>query len=191
MSSSSTHRYSVRWRPVSGAGLEHLTLAYDEHGARARSVVIGERGGRHYGVRYELACDAGWAVRRLDLATTDGVTVKLRSDGFGHWRDDGDAALPLFDGCIDVDLAGTPFTNTLPIRRLAWTEGKPVELAMLYIPFDSFAPTIDRQRYTCLRQARLFRYEAVDGSFEAQLPIDEDGLVLDYPSLFERIREES
>ena len=27
-----------------------------------------------------------------------------------------------------------------------------------------------------------------DGSFEAELPVDEDGLVVDYPSLFERIR---
>jgi hypothetical protein len=58
---------------------------------------------------------------------------------------------------------------------------------MLYIPFDDFAPRLDRQTYTCLAP-RLFRYQAADGSFEAELPVDEDGLVVDYPSLFERIR---
>jgi hypothetical protein len=42
-----------------------------------------------------------------------------------------------------------------------------------------------------LRQGRLFLYEAADASFKALLPIDEDGLVLDYPELFERIHEVS
>jgi hypothetical protein len=58
---------------------------------------------------------------------------------------------------------------------------------MLYIPFDDFVPRLDRQIYTCLAP-RLFRYQAAERSFEAELPVDEDGLVVDYPSLFERIR---
>jgi hypothetical protein len=59
---------------------------------------------------------------------------------------------------------------------------------MLYIPFDTFEPLVDEQRYTCLEQRRIYRYEAVDRSFAADLPVDEDGLVLDYPTLFTRVQ---
>jgi hypothetical protein len=58
---------------------------------------------------------------------------------------------------------------------------------MAYIPFDTFRPTIDEQRYRCLDPGRLYRYEAVDRSFAADLSVDEDGLVTDYPGLFTRL----
>ena len=97
-------------------------------------------------------------------------------------------ALPEFDGCIDIDLAGTPFTNTLPIRRLGLTpESGTVPLDMLYVPFDSFRPLRDQQRYTCIEEGRRYRYEAADRTFTAELPVDEDGLVTDYPTLFRRL----
>ncbi len=58
------------------------------------------------------------------------------SDGHGHWRKADGTALPQFDGCVDIDLAGTPFTNTLPIRRLGLTrQSGTARLNMLYVPF--------------------------------------------------------
>jgi len=178
----------VRWRPASGDGLEHLTVTAKDDSIVARSVVIGERGGIPYGVRYTIACDSSWKVQSLDLETTAGQELHLQSDGNGRWTDTDGRARPDFDGCIDVDLAGTPFTNTLPIRRLDldMNDGT-VELSMLYIPFDTFAPTVDGQRYRCLESGRLFRYEAADRSFTADLPVDGYGFVLDYPTLFARI----
>ncbi len=59
---------------------------------------------------------------------------------------------------------------------------------MAYVPFDTFKPVVDEQRYRCLEQDRLYRYEAVDRSFTADLTVDEDGLVTDYPGLFTRIQ---
>ena len=58
---------------------------------------------------------------------------------------------------------------------------------MAYVPFDTFKPVVDEQRYRCLEQDRLYRYEAVDRSFSANLAVDADGLVADYPGLFTRI----
>src|SRR6202008_885295 len=106
----------------------------------------------------------------------DGQRLSLASDGKGHWRDADGTALPAFDGCIDIDLAGTPFTNSLPIRRLGFSPASgTASLTMLYVPFDSFVPCPDGQRYTCLQPAKLYRYEASDRSFTADLPVDEDG----------------
>lgn len=187
---------TVRWRPLEGEGLEHLTIrALDaSNGAviRAESVLIGGRGGPAYGVRYRIDCDGGWRVVSLALDTTDGRSLHLTSDGDGHWRTAEGTSLPRFDGCIDIDLAGTPFTNTLPIRRLKLDRRSgTAKLKMLYVPFDSFEPTVDGQHYTCLEDGRLYHYEAEDLSFSADLPVDEDGLVIDYPTLFQRLLPET
>ncbi|WP_331372155.1 putative glycolipid-binding domain-containing protein [Sinorhizobium chiapasense] len=183
---------TVRWRPLEGEGLEHLSLRALEATAgaaiRAESVVIGEHGGRPYGLRYLIDCDANWQVMSFLIETTDGRALHLLSDRQGHWRDLNGVALPEFDGCIDIDLAGTPFTNTLPIRRLKLSrKAGTAKLKMLYVPFDTFQPVIDGQHYTCLEDGRLYRYEAEDRSFAADLPVDEDGLVTDYPTLFRRL----
>jgi len=58
---------------------------------------------------------------------------------------------------------------------------------MLYVPFDTFEAFPDAQRYRTIEPGRLYHYEAVDGTFAADLPLDEDGLVLDYPTLFRRL----
>jgi hypothetical protein len=47
--------------------------------------------------------------------------------------------------------------------------------------------TIRSGNYRCLQPGRLFRYQALDRSFAADLSVDEDGLVIDYPTLFERV----
>lgn len=177
-----------RWRPVQGTGLEHLTLQPKAGGLVADSVVIGERDGKPFGATYRIECDACWCVRSFTVETTDGRTLSLVSDGAGHWSDPDGKPRQEFDGCIDIDLAGTPFTNTLPIQRLALRpEDGTVELRMLYVPFDDFIPVVDGQRYTCLEAGKLYRYEAADGSFTAELPVDEHALVMDYPTLFVRV----
>ncbi|MBB4185989.1 putative glycolipid-binding domain-containing protein [Sinorhizobium terangae] len=187
---------TVRWRPLEGEGLEHLTLTSTDtpDGAviRAVGVLIGNRGGVPYGVRYRVDCDETWLVRKLIVDTTDGRSLHLRSDAPGKWATARGAALPKFDGCIDIDLAGTPFTNTLPIRRLGLTRRSgTVRLKMLYVPFNTFEPIVDGQHYTCLDDFKLYRYEAEDRSFAADLPVDEDGLVIDYPTLFQRLSPET
>ncbi|MBC2886947.1 putative glycolipid-binding domain-containing protein [Ochrobactrum sp. CM-21-5] len=179
---------AARWRSLEGEGLEHLDLAPAEQSIRADGVIIGERSGTPYGVRYSLDCDRAWRVLHFLIETTSGHRLELKADGEGHWSTMGSVRLPEFDGCIDIDLAGTPFTNTLPVRRLGLTpEAGTVQLDMLYVPFDSFRPLRDSQRYTCLEEGKLYRYEAADRPFTAELPVDEDGLVTDYPTLFRRI----
>jgi hypothetical protein len=48
----------------------------------------------------------------------------------------------------------------------------------------------DGQRYSCLRSGtdhHLLRYEATDGSFAAEIQVDQEGLVLDYPGIARRL----
>jgi len=178
---------AARWRLEDATGIEHLNLRPSGDTIVADGVIVGDRGGLPYGVHYRIVCDAGWATTTLLIETTDGRGLHLASDGRGAWSDPQGRRRPEFDGCIDVDLAGSPFTNTLPIRRRELTpETGAVEFRMLYVPFRTFEPAIDEQRYRCLEPG-LYRYEAVDRSFTADLTVDEDGLVIDYPTLFQRV----
>ena len=182
------HPVSARWHPLDAGGLEHLDLRPLDGGIEARSVVIGARGGAPYGVTYRVVLRPDWSFIRLDLESTDGRTLALRSDGAGSWTDGTGTSLPGLAGCVDIDLAGSPFTNTLPIRRDAGlAAGRPIRYRMAYVPFDTFVPLIDEQIYTAVEPGRVYRYDAADRSFTAVLTVDEDGLVTDYPGLFARL----
>ncbi|MEX0852920.1 MAG: putative glycolipid-binding domain-containing protein [Bauldia sp.] len=167
---------TARWRFEHDNGLEHLDLDQADEGILADGVVIGDRDGVPYGVRYRMILDSRWTALTLDIETTDGRGLHLSSDGAGSWIDEAGRGLAQFDGCIDIDLAGSPFTNTLPIRRLELSpEMGATEFRMLYVPFTTCAPAVDRQRYLCLERQRLYRYEAVDRSFTVDLTVDDDG----------------
>ena len=97
--------------------------------------------------------------------------------------------MPELDGCIDVDISATPFTNTLPIRRLGLEPGESEELAVTYVRVPELLVGAERQRYSCLEaqaNGELYRFEALPSGFTAELPIDAEGLVIDYPGLFRR-----
>ena len=178
-------RRALRWRPLEGVGLEHLELTEEPERVVARSVLIGEREGVGFGLRYEVELTAGWVVRSLAVERVDGAGLRLESDGQGRWRRDG-AAAPELEGCVDIDLSGTPFTNTLPIRRCGLVLGEPQRFRMAWVPLDTLRPFADGQVYTRLGAWR-FRYQSEDGAFERVIETDGEGFVTLYPGLFERV----
>jgi uncharacterized protein len=170
----------LRWMPVAGIGLEHLELTEQPGGITARSTVIGSFNDRDFGASYEMHLDSGWVFRSLRLDRSDGKSLTLESDGSGGW------SRPGFERCVDIDIGVTPFTNTLPIHRTRFAPNVPQHFHMAWIPLDTLEPFVDEQIYT-MRDKTHFHYAAADGSFEADLTVDADGLVLDYPGLYRRI----
>jgi hypothetical protein len=115
--------------------------------------------------------------------------VELLSDGEGNWAGPDGQAVAYLEGCEYVDISETPFTNTLPIRRLGLAPGESAEIAVAYFDGIELQPWPEPQRYTCLEKGGgggLYRFLSLDGGFTADLPVDADGLVHDYPELFER-----
>ena len=142
-------RLVARWTDWSGAGLEHLVLTRDADMVTAEAVVIA--GGEDaFAARYRIACDSEWRVREADVNIIGGHVLALRADGEGHWTDSRGTPLGDLDGAIDIDLSISPFTNTLPLRRLGLALGQAADLAVAYVAFPDLALTLDRQRYTCL-----------------------------------------
>jgi uncharacterized protein len=98
------------------------------------------------------------------------------------------------EGGVEADgvVSTTPFTNTLPIRRLDLGQEESSGIAVVYVDVPNLRLDTSRQRYTCLERSAgggLYKYED-EGSFRgftADLPVDADGLVLDYPGIFRRM----
>jgi len=176
----------ARWRSEEGYGIEHACITVRPSGIEVESVVIGDRFGA-YGGRYRLQCAADWSVRHLEIDVVGGGSLRLTSDGGGNWKDAAGTPLPELQGCIDVDISATPFTNTLPIRRLQLVAAQRREIRVVYIPVPSLAAVPAAQAYTCVVAGKRYRYEGLFRHFEAELEVDADGLVINYPTLFRRI----
>jgi hypothetical protein len=183
------HR-EVIWAADDGIGSEYLILTDDETGYVADSVIFASRGGEPARVHYVVRCDRDWRMRGVTVSVArpgqDPDVLQLRSDGAGHWTDADGKPLPEFDGCIDIDISATPFTNTLPIRRLNLRPGQvePIRVLFIHVPTLKIEPW--DQRYTGLEPDRV-RYESIGSDFVRELEIDEDGLVTNYPGLFRRV----
>lgn len=181
---------TLRWEGLwhaPASSWEELQLGAGNAESQLRS--IDETGGPSYQLDYRLDWDADWRLReaRFSVESSRGEhRLHLLSDGEGHWRTAAGEALGELDGCLDIDLWPTPFTNTFPIRRLKLADGERRELAVVYLEAPRLWPTRMRQGYTRI-DASHYRYENLEGTnFQALLTVDDDGLVLDYPTLFRR-----
>jgi hypothetical protein len=188
-------RRHIYWRPWDDPGLEHLCLDFGDAGIKATGLVLRMLDGRHLRCRYELKTDPAWRFKSLSFAVADSgsgdnTRLALARDDAGAWAVNG-AAVPELDGCIDVDIQVTPFTNSLPIRRLGLGTGKSADIRVAYVPVPELDVRPAEQRYTCQEACGpaggRYRYEGLFRNFTAELPVDEDGLVLDYAETFRRI----
>ena len=185
----------IMWSAWTGPGLEHLRLLQQQAGIIADGVILGLRDQEPFRVHYEIHCTPHWRLRAVHVSVLSGPSRSLHffTDGAGAWTSEGGEKIPSLQGCLDVDISGTPFTNTLPIRRLALQTGSTATLAMAYIAIPQMQVQVTEQRYTCLEATPSrgrYRFESLNqgvSSFTAELPVDQDGLVLDYPGLFRRV----
>src|SRR5579863_3331274 len=141
----------ARWQDWARKGLEHLVLKMSADEIVAESIVIGNADGDDFAAQYRIVCDRKWCVNRIEVFEVgSNFNIELTSDGAGNWKDASGKAQPKLKGAIDVDISITPFTNTLPVRRLNLKRGDAAEIVTVYIRVPGLSVTTDRQRYTCL-----------------------------------------
>ena len=176
----------VRWTSEEGGGVEHLAFDARDDGFHVESTLIGERDGKAYGLYYRVKSDKSWRTQHAYLKVMGGAELELHGDGEGNWHDGHGLVLTSIAGCIDIDIAATPYTNTLPIRRLQLAKGERRPIAVAFIATPELEISRVEQAYTCVEPDREYRYEGIGTGFAAELKVDEDGLVTDYPTMFIR-----
>jgi uncharacterized protein len=182
----------VLWQPWSDPGIEHLHLVEDNGSVHADGLVIFGRDDRVFRLQYEVRCTSNYEVRetRVALLGTPHRSIELFTDGGGTWTGRDGLPLPALDGCTEVDISESPFTNTLPIRRLRLASGQSAEILVAYVTVPDLDVYPAKQRYTFLgveSNLGVYRYEGLGTEFTADVRVDGDGLVVEYPELCRRL----
>jgi hypothetical protein len=181
-------RIVARWQDWSGKSIEHLVVREDPDGIVADAAILATIDDDAFAARYRILCDRSWTVRKVEIGQIGhDRTVELWNDGAGNWADAPGTPLAQLKGAIDIDISITPFTNTLPIRRLRLQTGQSEEILAVYVQLPGLTVTTDRQRYTYLEPGRIYRYESIDSEFTRDIEVDDQGLVVTYPGLFRRV----
>jgi hypothetical protein len=173
------------WRRVDTTGLELFRLERLPWGWKLGGTVILIQEGTGYDFVYEVRCDEWWRARQARVsghAGDEALEVRVETDGEGRWWWNGEEQ-PQVAGCVDVDLAFTPATNTLPIRRLRLPVGASAPVRAAWLRFPDFSLGLLEQAYR-REGERSYRYESGGGSFTAALEVDDDGLVRQYGELW-------
>jgi hypothetical protein len=158
---------------------EHCTLTLRDSGLSLVGTVLGAEGGLPVRIEYRVLTDragATTAAHVRDLRGFETRTITLERNSKGTWSVDGGPARTL-RGCTDVDLGCSPSTNTLPIRRLRLAIGASHTIQAAWVRFPELEVVKSAQTYTRLDE---FTYRYASGDFEAELTVDDDGLVAAY-----------
>jgi hypothetical protein len=198
-------RRVVIWSGIDEWRAEGAIVNLESDGMRATGTQLG-MSPFPYHLEYELDAAEGYVTRSLQAeATGETWTRRLRlsRDGEGRWRCEteveGDAGLPPpggavedLEGALDCDIAFSPLTNLMPVRRNALHEGPgQVDLMMAWVSVPDLGLHPSRQRYEHIGRdsngAKVQFKELEGDGFEADLVLDRDGLIVVYPQLARRV----
>jgi hypothetical protein len=195
-------RRVVVWTKDDPAGMELAEIRLAPGRLRAEGVAIGSAP-VPYRLDYALETARGYVTTRLRARSRGdrwSRTLDLRRGGDGAWvveadeRGAVDMPPPGGDaralaGALDCDLGLCPVTNAMPILRHGLLSGGTAELVVAWVSVPDLSVQPDVQRYMHVRVegvSRVVRFEAVDGTFAADIALDADGIVFDYPSIARR-----
>jgi hypothetical protein len=167
---------------------EHAELDLTHDGVRGSGVQLGAEP-EPYRAGYVLVADDGWTTRSLvveAMCAAGSRRLELSHDGEGNWTiggGSGDAAE--LAGALDCDLAFSPLTNLMPVRRhRLHEEPGSVDISVAWVSLPDLHVHRAEQRYEHVRRG-VVRFRSED--FTADLELDEDGLVVLYPQLARRV----
>ncbi|QBI56522.1 putative glycolipid-binding domain-containing protein [Streptomonospora litoralis] len=181
----------IAWSRIDvSAGLGVGALLAEPGGVRLEaSETVADARGR-FSSRTTVRADLAWASiqARVEVLAAAGSSAVALDREAGGWLVGG-LRLPELDGCLDVEVAATPLTNTLPIRRLGLRTGEYRDISVVRVDVPSLRVQRASRRYTrmCAADGRE-RYEysgCPDGPYV--LTVDRDGLVVDYEGLAVRV----
>lgn len=178
---------NILWTGREYYSLENCLVNTRDTGMEVTSTIIGLYEKKIYKAEYHIQTNNNGETifAQISCHHNDHIqSIKLEGDGKGNWLQDGKPA-PQFDQCIDIDIPLTPFTNTLPINRLQLSEKEEQQIRVIYIDLLQQQITAVKQKYIRL-SANTYHYENIPNDFEADIQVDDHGLVIDYPQLFVR-----
>lgn len=171
-------------------GFEVTYFRDDARGILVEGCATAVEDGMVWAIDYRLRLDGSWHTRSAQIVgrCPEGRrAVHVQSDGLGRWQLDGTTA-PELDGCVDIDLEASAFTNALPVHRLGLAVGDGADAPAVYIRAADLTAARLPQHYRRIADGagQRYDYRCPEFDFHATLDYDESGLIIDYPGLATR-----
>lgn len=184
----------LAWVGVDCLRLEAARVLLGERGLRATGSLVScqQDGIEAYSASYSLSTDEVGVVQRLTVRTTRAkgeqhVTLTRSEEGIWLVDHGQGAARTDFGGALDTDLEFSPLFNALPVRRLGLHRAAAKhDLAVVFVSLPSLEVSRVSQTYRTVALSEPAVVGLSSDSFETEITVDADGLVLDYPGLTRR-----
>ncbi|HEX8761468.1 MAG TPA: putative glycolipid-binding domain-containing protein [Pseudonocardiaceae bacterium] len=203
----------LAWAGMDGLRLEAARVVLGGRSMRASGSLVSARqeGAEPYSASYSLATDDNGVVQRLTVRTIQAQGeqyVSLTRSEEGIWLvdrvDHGAGTVRThFGGALDVDLAFCTLFKALPVRRLSLhrvpaqhdlgQQGSTQQdltqyddLSLAFVSLPGLEVSCVRQSYRTVAVGDTTAVNIASDLFEAELTVDADGLVLEYPGLARR-----
>ncbi|MGH3800221.1 MAG: putative glycolipid-binding domain-containing protein [Pseudonocardiaceae bacterium] len=184
----------LAWADAAALRLEAARVVLGDRSMRASGSQVSARqdGAEAYSASYSLATDETGVVQRLTVRTIRAQGeqyVSLTRSEEGIWLVErvGQGAGTVrtnFSGALDVDLASSPLFNALPVRRLGLHRAATQHnLPVVFVSLPGLEVGCVQQTYRTVAVGETTMVCFASDGFEAELTVDADGLVLEYPGL--------
>lgn len=179
--------HAATWVTWAGDASEAFSILWENEGWTASGVVGRER------VQYVIRLNTSFQVRQFllfrDLEEPD---LWLATDGSSRWGEMNGAHRPDLDGCYDLHLPCTPFSHTLPIRRLPLHVGDAADITVATLDVETLEVQPEHQRYHRLDTHRwaFTRLDQLDPATDRpetiEFDVDDHGMAHDVPLQYRR-----
>jgi hypothetical protein len=179
------HADTVFWRRLDQPGHEAARLVHHAPFWQLGGTAVFAHEHRPCRLEYQVVCDAGWRTLHAKVTGWIGaqqVKAEVYTDTARRWIINGQQS-PAVAGCVDLDLAFSPSTNTIPIRRLSLNQGERAEVRAAWLSFPGL--TLEPLVQTYARTGESSYHYESSGDFATDLEVGAAGLVLRYPPLWE------
>lgn len=184
-----TEGLTLRWTAWDGDGIEECSVRWENNGWTVEGLLHG------VDVQYVLRLDPTWRVQQFmlfrDLPDPD---LWLATDGGGRWGEVNGSHRVDLDACTDIDIALTPITESLLVRRIPLHIGHAADLRVALVDVETLSVTPENRRLTRLAD-RLWRIERPDRQGRVgngvgtgvDMEVDDLGFVLDLDGTARRL----
>lgn len=176
---------NITWKGLLYHSVENCILTETEQGNEIVSSIIGWQNNQPFKLDYHICTNQNWETQFVQIRSqlrdrVEWTTLERKND---QCLLNG-APYAAFGKLVHVDISLTPFTNTLPVKELLLDKDESAVIEVIYFNILEKEISSMKQVYTRLSTDQ-YVYENYDKSFRANLTIDEQGLVVHYPTLFE------
>jgi hypothetical protein len=176
---------SILWRSILQKGHEFCHLYAVTVGYLLEGTAIFLQDGNPCLLSYSIYCDTLWQTLNASIEGWVGkemVNKQIHVGGDKRWWLN-EVEVQDLAGSIDLDLNFSPCTNLLPIRRIELQVGEKAAITAAWLKFPSFSLEPLPQQYQRLGES-IYRYSSSNGQFVADLKVDSNGFVTDYPGIW-------